>query len=298
MHKVVNHWFDQRTILIGDAAHVFPPFGGQGIANGIRDALGLSWRLSLMLKREGDYASQASIDHRLNEWSRERREGVNQASRVTMDNGNLLNNKSWIVSQLYFWGSTLLDYVPGLKTYLLGLIFSDAEGYTQVKNGFFLPSHGGGMKMAQIWLRAEDSSLVASDKLFWNADAFLTVLVVGDTLTMSQYDGLKQTIIDAKIPQHVLASEIVAINYSQPAAGTAMTEKMPGCSQFTPCGSADVKAAEVAVPLGYDGTAMRGRFKPNARFILVRPDFIIFSQASSLGSLGVQLAEVKRLLSE
>jgi 2-polyprenyl-6-methoxyphenol hydroxylase-like FAD-dependent oxidoreductase len=25
--KVVNQWFDRRTILIGDAAHVFPPFG-------------------------------------------------------------------------------------------------------------------------------------------------------------------------------------------------------------------------------------------------------------------------------
>lgn len=24
-HKIVNQWFDGRTILIGDAAHVFPP---------------------------------------------------------------------------------------------------------------------------------------------------------------------------------------------------------------------------------------------------------------------------------
>ncbi|KAF5262150.1 hypothetical protein FOXYS1_7136 [Fusarium oxysporum] len=31
-----------------DAAHVFPPFGAQGIANGIRDSLALSWRLVLL----------------------------------------------------------------------------------------------------------------------------------------------------------------------------------------------------------------------------------------------------------
>lgn len=37
-HKVVNRWFHKKTVLIGDAAHVFSPFGGQGIASGIRDA--------------------------------------------------------------------------------------------------------------------------------------------------------------------------------------------------------------------------------------------------------------------
>ena len=47
-HKVVNRWFDNRTILIGDAAHVFPPFGGQGIACGIRDAEELSWRIAIL----------------------------------------------------------------------------------------------------------------------------------------------------------------------------------------------------------------------------------------------------------
>ena len=40
--KVVNKWFHKRTVLIGDAAHVFPPFGGQGIACGIRDQM--LWR--------------------------------------------------------------------------------------------------------------------------------------------------------------------------------------------------------------------------------------------------------------
>lgn len=41
-HRVVNKWFAERTILIGDAAHVFPPFGGQGVACGVQDAVGLA----------------------------------------------------------------------------------------------------------------------------------------------------------------------------------------------------------------------------------------------------------------
>ena len=43
-------WHHNRTIIIGDAAHVFPPFGGQGIASGVKDAVGLSWRLAILTK--------------------------------------------------------------------------------------------------------------------------------------------------------------------------------------------------------------------------------------------------------
>ena len=43
-------WHHNRTIIIGDAAHVFPPFGGQGIASGVRDAVGLAWRLAVLTK--------------------------------------------------------------------------------------------------------------------------------------------------------------------------------------------------------------------------------------------------------
>ena len=35
-----------RALLAGDAAHVFPPFGGQGMNLGIQDAVGAAWRLA------------------------------------------------------------------------------------------------------------------------------------------------------------------------------------------------------------------------------------------------------------
>ncbi|MFG2592344.1 bifunctional 3-(3-hydroxy-phenyl)propionate/3-hydroxycinnamic acid hydroxylase [Streptomyces sp. NPDC048438] len=42
---IADRWRDGRVLLLGDAAHMMPPFAGQGLNSGIRDAANLAWKI-------------------------------------------------------------------------------------------------------------------------------------------------------------------------------------------------------------------------------------------------------------
>jgi 2-polyprenyl-6-methoxyphenol hydroxylase-like FAD-dependent oxidoreductase len=53
-HRCVERFRERRAFLLGDAAHIHSPMGGQGMNTGLQDAYNLAWKLALVLRGHAD----------------------------------------------------------------------------------------------------------------------------------------------------------------------------------------------------------------------------------------------------
>ena len=80
---VAKKWQVGRCLIAGDAAHQMPPFMGQGMCAGIRDAANLAWKLDRVIK---------GADEKLLEtYFGEREKNVRQFIELTVRLGKLIN---------------------------------------------------------------------------------------------------------------------------------------------------------------------------------------------------------------
>src|SRR6185312_5630415 len=62
--QIADRWRDRRIFLLGDAAHLTPPFIGQGMGAGLRDADNLAWKLALVLTGQAGEGLLVTYDTR------------------------------------------------------------------------------------------------------------------------------------------------------------------------------------------------------------------------------------------
>lgn len=82
-----ERWRDGDVFLAGDAAHQMPPFMGQGLCSGVRDAANLAWKLAEVVHGQ-------SPDALLDTYEAERRPHVAAVTALSIEAGRLITKLS------------------------------------------------------------------------------------------------------------------------------------------------------------------------------------------------------------
>ncbi len=81
---IARKWRKGRVFIAGDAAHLMPPFMGQGMCAGIRDASNLAWKIANCIRNKFD-------ETLLNTYQSERSLNVKEYIETTMRMGEFVN---------------------------------------------------------------------------------------------------------------------------------------------------------------------------------------------------------------
>ena len=140
-HKVYNfrsllaeRWRDRRLLIAGDAAHVMPPFMGQGMCSGMRDAWNLAWKLGLILDGKAD-------DRLLDTYQPERLPHVGQITDISIYLGKMIclpDAEAAAARDAEFLGGTA-EPPPPFPAMIDGLLRRDRDGAVETGAGLLSP---------------------------------------------------------------------------------------------------------------------------------------------------------------
>ncbi|MFE0678238.1 bifunctional 3-(3-hydroxy-phenyl)propionate/3-hydroxycinnamic acid hydroxylase [Streptomyces sp. NPDC058867] len=100
-----------RVFLAGDAAHAMPPWIGQGMAAGVRDAANLCWKLASVLRGE-------LPERMLDSYEAERKPHVKEVTRRAVFVGRIITERRRAVTRVRDSVLPLVTRLPGLSDWL------------------------------------------------------------------------------------------------------------------------------------------------------------------------------------
>ena len=110
--KVAEQWRRGNVFLLGDAAHLTPPFVGQGMGAGLRDAMNLAWKLAGVLNGR---LPEAALDT----YEQERKPHACHMIRIALGVGWAMTAGGRLGNALRRILVPRLRFIPGLRNKIL-----------------------------------------------------------------------------------------------------------------------------------------------------------------------------------
>ncbi|MCL1089116.1 bifunctional 3-(3-hydroxy-phenyl)propionate/3-hydroxycinnamic acid hydroxylase [Shewanella profunda] len=156
--RCCNAFQKERVFLVGDAAHITPPFVGQGLVAGLRDVANLAWKLAWVTEGKATPAILASFDQ-------ERRPHAKQMIDLARMMGKLVMPTSAFKAIAVHGLMRLLGMFPLTRPYFEELKIKPANRFIK---GLFSKgkSNAGlvrGAQLPQEWLRTEQGMQLSDD---------------------------------------------------------------------------------------------------------------------------------------
>ncbi|WP_138418093.1 FAD-dependent monooxygenase [Sinomonas gamaensis] len=122
--RLAERWRVGRVLLAGDAAHLMPPFAGQGLNAGLRDAASLAWRVAEVVHGR---AGEPLLDS----YEAERKPHAAEMVKLSKRIGSIVMSTNPLVCAVRDAAIPALGVVPRAKAWLTGMKFLRQPRYDE-----------------------------------------------------------------------------------------------------------------------------------------------------------------------